>query len=120
MPVPTELKPFFSGLVEKSRKAEINWEANGGPDSFRVTFADFAIRIAQDAARPAVRVQLLNDQGEPTTVITVDKSDEEWIAAVSLINSADLKVRKVGRTLQRAMEELGRSGMIGQQREAGS
>ena len=113
MSVPTELRPFFTSLVEKSRRSEINWESDGRRDAFRVRFADFAIGVSQDASRPAVDVQLYNDHGEPTTVITVQKGDEEWIGAVSLINSANLKVRKVGRTLNRALEELGREGPVG-------
>jgi hypothetical protein len=113
MPVPLELKPFFTGLVEKSRKSEINWEANGGSDAYRVRFEDFAIGISQDQRTSTVRVQLLNDRGEPTAVINVEKGDDEWIGAVSLINTADLKVRKVGHTLGRAMEELGRAGLVG-------
>lgn len=113
MPVPTELRGFFSGLVEKSKKGEINWEAAGPKDAYRVRFPDFAIAIDQDANRPSVRIQLVNDAGEATAVVTVGKGDEEWIAAVSLINSADRKVRKVGRTLTRAMEELGKAGAIG-------
>lgn len=113
MPVPTELRPFFAGLVEKSKKSEINWEANGGPNSYRVRFDDFAIRVSQDDQRPAVRIQLLNEDNAPTAVIDVRKEDEDWIRAISLINSADLKVRKVGKTLGRAMEELSRAGAIG-------
>lgn len=113
MPVPTELRSFFSGLVEKSKKGEINWEAAGPKDVYRVRFRDFAIAIDQDPHKPAVRVQLVNDAGEATAVITVGKEDEEWISAVSLINSADRTVRKVGHTLTRALEELGKSGAIG-------
>ena len=113
MPVPTELRPFFNNLVEKSKKSEINWEANGEPDAYRVRFADFSIGIDQDERKPSVRIRLLNDREEPTAVITVEKADEEWIGAISLINSAGLKVRKVGRTLGRAMEELGKKGPIG-------
>lgn len=113
MPVPTELRPFFTSLVEKSRKSEINWEADGRADAFRVRFTDFSIGIRRDEQKPAVLVQLFNDREEPSTVITVDKADEEWIGAVSLINSANLKVRKVGQTLRRALEELGKEGSIG-------
>lgn len=113
MPVPTELRPFFTGLVEKSRKSEINWEADGRGDAYRVRFDDFAIGISQDERKPEVLVRLYNDRDEPTTVITVNQGDEEWIGAISLINSANLKVRKVGQTLRRAMEELGRDGPIG-------
>jgi hypothetical protein len=65
MPVPLELKPFFTGIVETSRKSEINWEANGGSDAYRVRFEDFAIGISQDQRTSTVRVQLLNDRGEP-------------------------------------------------------
>lgn len=113
MPVPTELRPFFTSLVEKSKRSEINWEAHGGPHSFRVRFNDFGIRVSQDEQRPSVRIQLLNDRGEPTAVIDVRKEDEDWIRAISLINSANLKVRKVGQTLGRAMEELGKPGAVG-------
>ena len=113
MPVPTELHAFFNNLVEKSKKSEINWEAHGGPDAYRVRFADFSIGIDQDERKPSVRIQLLNDRGEPTAVINVGKEDEQWIGAISLINSAGMKVRKVGPTLGRAMEELGKQGPIG-------
>ena len=113
MPVPIDLKPFFASLVEKSRRHEINWEADGRADTYRVRFADFAIAVSQDESRPSVRIQLLNDQGEPTTLVTVEKGDEEWLAAVSVINSANRKVRKIDHTLQRALEELGREGVIG-------
>lgn len=119
MPVPTELKPFFTSLVEKSRKHEINWETDGRADAYRVRFNDFTIAVSQDANGPSVRMQLLNDQGGPTTVITVDKGDEEWLAAVSVINSANRKVRKIDRTLQRALEELGKTGPIGIGAEGG-
>ena len=111
--MPAELRPFFTSLVEKSKRSEINWEADEGPDTYRVRFTDFVIRISQDERKPVVRVELLNDRGEPTAVVDVEKEDEEWIPAVSLINTADLKVRKVGRTLGRAMEELGKQGPIG-------
>ena len=113
MPVPIELRPFFTNLIEKSKRSEINWEANGGSDAYRVRFADFAIGIYQDQRKHSVRIQLLNDRGDPTAVINVEKEDDDWIGAVSLINSADLKVRKVGRTLGLAMEELGKQGLIG-------
>ncbi len=113
MPVPTELRSFFDSLVEKSRRSEINWESDGVSDSYRVRFADFTIAIRADEARPAVFIQLLNDQGEQATVITVQQGDEQWIGAVSLINSANLKVRKVGETLRRALEELEKEGPIG-------
>ena len=36
MPVPQELKPFFTGLVDKSKRLEIHWEAGARPDAFRV------------------------------------------------------------------------------------
>lgn len=118
MPVPTELKPFFNNLVEKSKRSEINWEEDNGSDAFRVRFAEFAIGICQDASNHSVRIQLLNDRGAPTAVINVDKDDDDWMGAVSLINSADLKVRKVGRTLGLAMEELGKQGLIGLEPDA--
>ena len=102
-----------TSLVDKSRNSEINWETDGRPDAYRVRFSDFAIAVDQDEHRPAVRMQLLNDQGGATTIITVEKGDEEWLAAVSLINSANRKVRKIDHTLTRAMEELGREGPIG-------
>ena len=76
-------------------------------------FSDFAIGISQDDPNAAVTIKLVNDRGEPTAVISVGRADDEWIGAVSLINSADLKVKKVGQTLGRAMEELGRAGTIG-------
>ncbi|NNF13453.1 MAG: hypothetical protein HKN72_09525 [Gemmatimonadetes bacterium] len=113
MPVPTELRPFFTSLVDKSRKSEINWEADGHSDAYRVRFTDFAIGISQDERKPVVLVRLFNDREEPTTVIEVTQADEEWIGAVSLINSANLKVRRVGQTLHRALEELGKDGPIG-------
>jgi hypothetical protein len=113
MPVPEEFRPFFTSLVDKSRKSEINWEAAGTADAFRVRFSDFSISISQAGETPIVRIQLFNDQGGPTAVITVDNGDDEWLGAVGLINSAERKVRKVGQTLQRAMEELGREGLIG-------
>ncbi len=113
MPVPTELRPFFDGLVEKSRKSEINWEAGGAAGTYRVRFPDFSIVISQDERKPAVMVHLLNDRGDPATVITVAQGDEEWIGAVSLINTANLKVRRVGETLRSAMEELSKEGPIG-------
>ena len=119
MPVATELKPFFTNLVEKSRRHEINWEANGREDSYIVRFDDFSIAVAQDAQRPQVQIRLLNDQGGPTTIITVDKGDADWLAAVSVVNSAHRKVRKIDHTLQRALEELGREGEIGLGTEVG-
>lgn len=113
MPVPIELRPFFTNLVDKSKKSEINWEADSGSDAYRVRFAEFAIGIQQDQTNHSVRIQLFNDRGDSTAVIKVDKEDDDWIGAVSLINSAGLKVRKVGRTLSLAMEELGKEGPIG-------
>lgn len=113
MPVPNELMPFFQNLVEKSKKSEINWEATGPRDSFAVRFPDFSIRIAQEGQKPSVVVRLLNDEGVVVTEFKVSDQEEEWIMAVSLINSADRKVRKAGRTLQRAMEELSKSGLVG-------
>jgi len=114
MPVPIEFMPFFTSLVDKSRMSEINWEATGRPDAYRVRFSDFSIVVSQKGDRPtSIRVQLLNDQGEPTAVITIDDRDEEWLGAVGLFNSADRKVRKLGRTMRRAMEELGKQGAIG-------
>lgn len=113
MPIPIELRPFFTNLVEKSKKSEINWEADSGSAAYRVRFAEFAIAIDQDQANHSVRIQLLNDRGDSTAVINVSKEDDDWIGAVSLINSADLKVRKVGRTLSLAMEALDQPGLIG-------
>lgn len=114
MPVPIEFKPFFTNLVDKSRKSEINWEDAGEPNTYRVRFADFSIVVSQtDDRTPSVRVQLLNDRGHPTAVISVDDQDDEWLGAVGLFNSADRKVRKLGRTMRRAMEELAKQGSIG-------
>ena len=118
MPVPTELMPFFQNLVEKSKKSEINWEAAGRPDAYTVRFPDFAIQIVQEGTKPYVLIRLHNDDGMAVTDFKVTNQDEEWIMAVSLINSADRKVRKAGRTLQRAMEELGKTGLIGLGAEA--
>ena len=47
------------------------------------------------------------------------QGDEEWLAAVSLINSANRKVRKIDHTLRRAMEELSKSGAVGLGAEVG-
>jgi len=116
MPVPKEFMPFFTNLVDKSKKSEINWEAMDQPDAYRVRFSDFSITVSQKGAKPVVRIQLLSDQGEPSAAITVDSDDDEWLGAVGLINSADRKVRKIGRTMQRAMEELGKRGSIGLER----
>jgi hypothetical protein len=114
MPVPIEFMPFFTSLVDKSRRSEINWEATGRPDVYRVRFSDFSIVVTEEGGKPmSIRVQLLNGQGEPTAVISVDDRDEEWLGAVGLFNSADRKVRKLGRTMHRAMEELGKQGPIG-------
>jgi len=118
MPVPTELAPFFKNLVDKSKKSEINWEAAHQPDSYVVRFPDFSIQISQDGTKPYVAIQLHNDEGAMVTDFKVNSQDAEWIGAVSLINSADRKVRKAGRTLQRAMEELGKTGVIGLGAEA--
>lgn len=115
MPVPKHLMAFFLRLVDKSKKAEINWEATGQPDAFRVTFADVAISISLEGNKPLVRIQLLNDRGDPAAVITVDDGDDEWIGAMSLINTANRKVTKIDKTMQRAMEELGREGTVGQE-----
>ena len=113
MPVPTELMPFFKQLVEKSKRSEINWEAAGRPDAYAVRFPDFAIQIIQEGTKPSVLVRLHNDDGNVVTDFKVTDRDDEWIMAVSLINSADRMVRKAGRTLQRAMEELGKTGLVG-------
>ncbi|MGD8289983.1 MAG: hypothetical protein PVJ80_17465 [Gemmatimonadota bacterium] len=114
MPVPIEFKSFFTSLVDKSRRSEINWESTSEPDVYRVRFTDFSIVVSQTVGRsPSVRVQLLNDRGEPTAVISVDDQDDEWLGAVGLFNSADRKVRKLGRTMRRAMEELEKQGPIG-------
>ena len=94
MPVPTELMPFFKQLVEKSKKSEINWEAAGRPDAYTVRFPDFAIQIVQEGTKPYVLIRLHNDDGMAVTDFKVTNQDEEWIMAVSLINSADRKVRK--------------------------
>jgi hypothetical protein len=114
MPVPIEFMAFFTSLVDKSRQSEINWEATGQPDTYRVRFSDFSIQVSQkDGTPPSIRVQLLNDRGEPTAVLSIDDRDDEWLGAVGLFNSADRKVRKLGRTMRRAMEELGKRGPIG-------
>lgn len=113
MPVPNELMPFFQNLVEKSKKSEINWESAGGRDAYLVRFPDFSIRIAQESHKPHVVVRLHNDAGDLVSEFKVNDQEDEWIMAVSLINSADRTVRKAGRTLQRAMEELGKAGVIG-------
>jgi hypothetical protein len=114
MPVPIEFKPFFASLVDKSKRSEINWEATAQPRTYRVRFTDFSIVVSQNSGRPAsVRVQLLNDRGEATAVITIDDRDDDWLGAVGLFNSADRKVRRLGWTLRRAMEELGKRGPIG-------
>ncbi len=113
MPVPQELKPFFTQLVDKSKRLEINWEAGARSDAFRVRFTDFSIAVSQEGRASSVRVQLLNEDGYVTADFTVDDKDDEWIMAVALTNSADRKVRNAGRTLRRALEELGRDGPIG-------
>ena len=61
---------------------------------------------------------MLTVTGRRATRARIEKEDDEWIGAVSLINSADLKVRKVGRTLGRAMEELSKQGPIGLESDA--
>ena len=113
MAVPQELMAFFLRLVDKSRKSEINWEATGRADAFRVTFSDIAITISLEGEKPFVRIQLLNDRGDPAAIITVDDGDDEWLPAMSLINSANRKVARIDRTMQRAMEELGKEGSVG-------
>lgn len=115
MPIPEDLRPFFSKLVDKSKKMEINWEATGQKDSFRVTFSDIAITVSLEGNKPPVRIQLLNDKGDPAAVITVDDADDDWISAMSLINSANRKVTKIEKTMLRAMEELGKEGPVGQE-----
>jgi len=70
--------------------------------------------VSEAGGKPmSICVQLLNDRGETTAVITVDDRDEEWLGAVGLFNSADRKVRKLGRTMRRAMEGLGKQRAIG-------
>jgi hypothetical protein len=70
--------------------------------------------VSQEAGhRGSVRVQLRNDQGEPSAVISVDDRDDEWLGAVGFFNSAERKVLKVGRTMRRAMEELEKHGVVG-------
>jgi hypothetical protein len=114
MPVPIEFRPLFTSLVDKSRRSEINWEATAQPNVYRVRFPDFSIVVSHEGGhRGSVRVQLLNDQGEPSAVISVDDRDDEWLGAVGLFNSAERKVLKVGRTMRRAMEELERQGVVG-------
>ena len=113
MPVPKELLPFFTGLVDKSRRSEINWCPTDRPDAFRVNFPDMAITVAQEGER-RVRIELLNDRSIPAATICVEYGDEEWIGAVSLINSATRRVTKIEQTMRRAMEELGRDGPIGE------
>jgi len=114
MPVPIEFMPFFTSLVDKSRKSEINWEATAQPNTYRVRFSDFSIVVSEEAGRPtSIHVQLLSDTGDATAVISIDDRDEEWLGAVGLFNSADRKVRKLGRTMRRAMEELEKQGSIG-------
>ncbi len=115
MPVPKDMMTFFSRLVEKSKKSEINWKATTDTDTFIVTFPDLSITISLVGEKPVVRVQLLNDEGAPTSVITVDDADDEWIAAMSLINSANRKVRKIDQTMLHAMEELGKDGPVGEE-----
>jgi hypothetical protein len=114
MPVPIEFGPLFTSLVDKSRRSEINWAATARPNVYRVRFPDFSIVVSQEGGhRGTVRVQLLNDQGEPSADIAVDDRDDEWLGAVGLFNSAERKVLKVGRTMRRAMEELEKQGVVG-------
>ena len=115
MPISEDLKPLFSRLVAKSKKLEINWQATDQADSFRVTFSDFAISISQEGSNPVVRIKPLNDQGVIATEMTVDDGDDEWLGALSLINTAKRKVTKIDKSLQRAMEELGKEGPVGQE-----
>ena len=115
MAIPKEFMAFFLRLVDKSRKSEVNWEATGGKDTVRVTFSDIAINISLVGDKPEVRIQLLNDEGVPAAVMSVDDGDDEWLAAMSLINSANRRVTKIDRTMQRAMEELGKEGTVGQE-----
>lgn len=112
MPVPKELLPFFTRLVDKSKKSEINWQTTGQPEAFRVTFPDMAIAIALEGDR-LVRIKLLNDQGLAAAEMVVDDGEDEWLGAVSLINSAKRKVMRIDQTMQRAMEELGKDGPVG-------
>ena len=112
MPVGKELKPFFTGLVEKSKRMEINWEATGQPGTYCVVFSDIAIRVFLEGERH-VHVQLLNDKGDPATAIKVSEGDDEWLAATSLINSANRAVTRIDKSMQRAMEELAKEGLIG-------
>ena len=114
MPVAKELVPFFTRLVEKSKKSEINWRDTGQADAFRVTFRDMAVTIEMEGNR-LVRIQLLNDRGDVVEVITVDDDDDEWLGAVGLINSAKRKVTKKDVTMRRVMEELAKDGPIGEE-----
>ncbi|MDH3206935.1 MAG: hypothetical protein OEO79_09995 [Gemmatimonadota bacterium] len=87
---------------------------HGPPRRLSRSFLRFSIVVSQEGHKAAsIRVQLLNDRGEHTAVISIDDRDEEWLGAVGLFNSADRKVRKLGRTMRRAMEELGKRGAIG-------
>ena len=113
MPVPTELRPFFSRLVEKSKRSEVNWRPGDRPEAFRVTFPDVAIHAWQDGER-RIRIELLNDRGDTAASIAVEFGDEEWIGAVALINSAGRKVSKLDTTMRRAMEELAKEGPVGE------
>ena len=115
MAVPQELTGFFTKLVEKSKKLEVNWQATGQADTYAVRFSDIAIRIAQVSGTRAVRIELLNDEGRAVADMTVDDNDNEWIAATSLINSANRKVSKIDQTIRRALEELGREGPVGEE-----
>lgn len=114
MPVPKDFMPFFTGLVDKSRRSEIHWEATAHPNAHRVRFPDFSIVVSEEGGSPpSIRVELINDRGEPTAVLRIDNRDDQWLGAVGLFNSADRRVRKLGRTLHRAMEELGKRGPVG-------
>lgn len=113
MPVSKDLTSFFLRLIEKSKKSEINWQATGPPDAFRVTFSGIAILISLEGDKPLVRIQLFNDKGDTAAVISVDQGDDEWLGAMSLINSANRKVTKKDETLHRAMQELEKEGSVG-------
>jgi len=119
MPVPKDLTSFFLRLIEKSKKSEINWQATGPPDAFRVTFSGIAILISLEGDKPLVRIQLLNDKGDTAAVISVDQGDDEWLGAMSLNNSANRKVTKKDETLHRAMQELEKEGSVGEDRSQG-
>ncbi len=115
MAIPKDFMAFFLRLVDKSRKSEVNWVATDRTDAFRVTFSDMAISISLEGDEPIVRIQLLNNEGDPAAAMTVDDGDDEWLAAMSLINSANRKVTKIDETMRRAMEELGKEGTVGEE-----